>query len=56
MGDKLLNMNYDNLRSVTKDTRFPKDAGFQKMQATFDREDGRTITIHYQYKRQRPKP
>ena len=31
------------------DPRFPKDAGFQKMQANHQLPDGGNITIHYQY-------
>lgn len=31
------------------DPRFPKEAGFQKMQANHSLPDGSNITIHYQY-------
>ena len=47
-GKNLDNMNYDNLTGKS-DRRFPKDAGFQKMEASFERADNRNITIHYQY-------
>ena len=47
-GKNLDNMNYDNLTGKS-DLRFPKDAGFQKMETSFERADNRNITIHYQY-------
>ena len=37
------------LQNMNNDTRFPIDAGFQKMEANIKRADGRNTTIHYQY-------
>ncbi|MCP2041951.1 hypothetical protein L1281_002569 [Neisseria sp. HSC-16F19] len=34
---------------MNKDTRFPKKAGFQKMEARQKLSNGETIVIHYQY-------
>ncbi len=48
MGRKLENMNYDNLTGKS-DPRFPKDAGFQKMEAVMTSNDGKKVIIHYQY-------
>ncbi|XKM14515.1 hypothetical protein RCS94_04895 [Orbaceae bacterium ac157xtp] len=37
------------LPGMNKDSRFPVDAGFQKMQAIHKLPDGSNIIIHYQY-------
>lgn len=37
------------LSGMNNDPRFPKSAGFQKMQVTHELPDGTNITIHYQY-------
>uniref|UniRef100_UPI00272D1321 hemagglutinin repeat-containing protein n=1 Tax=Leclercia sp. Marseille-Q4284 TaxID=2866582 RepID=UPI00272D1321 len=37
------------LDNMNKDSRFPKTAGFQKMQVNHELPDGSNITIHYQY-------
>lgn len=37
------------LENMNKDSRFPKNAGFQKMQVNHELPDGSNITIHYQY-------
>ncbi|MBA0210034.1 VENN motif pre-toxin domain-containing protein [Pectobacterium brasiliense] len=37
------------LQGMNKDPRFPKTAGFQKMQVIQKLSDGTSITVHYQY-------
>ncbi|MDH2274533.1 hypothetical protein, partial [Moraxella porci] len=37
------------LNGMNNDSRFPKDAGFQKMEAKMRSNDGKAVVIHYQY-------
>ncbi|MFL1733116.1 hypothetical protein [Moraxella oculi] len=37
------------LNGMNNDSRFPKDAGFQKMEAKMRSNDGKVVVIHYQY-------